>query len=455
MHKPSKTLAIVLIASLSIITTLPSFATAQDIPEKLTTQENPDKDLFFGLFDKDMKKGKRAKAVESVPFRIVGAPFKALYGLWVTGKRTGNTITHGTDDQKDSGSAIAGRVILSPFIYSGHLVKGIGKYVKENPIQAVLDAAALSGIGYRIAEATEGKNTNRSGGGDDGGDGGGGDGGPHCGSPPCGCFAKDTKVKMAVGNFKQIAEIKVGEEVQSFDFKKNRVVNSKVIGMFAAKTDSFLFLNELKVTEKHPFAVGVDKWEEAGKLKVGDQVLGNGNITIKNIKRVSKPVQVFNMTVNGTHNYYVHDGENKFLVHNKGQGLGCFIKESEVLMADKSKKKIEDIKVGDEVLGFNLETKKWNKYHVTELQGGKDKKGYFLINKKLKVSPVHRIYVNGKRKTSSEIKLNDIIINGHKETKVTSIQFIDKKADRHNIVLGKNKNILYFVNDVLVYNGWE
>jgi hypothetical protein len=161
------------------------------------------------------------------------------------------------------------------------------------------------------------------------------------------------------------------------------------------------------------------------------------------------------MTVNGTHNYYVHDGENKFLVHNKGQGLGCFIKESEVLMADKSKKKIEDIKVGDEVLGFNLETKKWNKYHVTELQGGKDKKGYFLINKKLKVSPVHRIYVNGKRKTSSEIKLNDIIINGHKETKVTSIQFIDKKADRHNIVLGKNKNILYFVNDVLVYNGWE
>ena len=224
--------------------------------------------------------------------------------------------------------------------------------------------------------------------------------------------------------------------------------------MFTFDKDSFLHLNNLKVTEKHPFAVGVDKWEEAGNLKVGDQVLGSNKITIKNIKRVNKPVSVFNITVNGTHNYYVDDEENSFLVHNKGGFGGCFIKESKVTMADRSTKNIEKIKIGDKVLGFNSKTKKFGEYPVTEKQIVKGKKGFFVVNKKLKVSPVHQILVNGKRKTAPEIKLNDTILNGHKKTRVTSIQFFDKKADRYNIVLGRNKNIVYMVNDIFVFNGW-
>lgn len=175
MHKqsdnfrPSKILIVVFVASLSIITILPGHTIAQDIPKELTSQENPYKDAFFGTFDKDVKKGKTGKAVASVPSRIVGTPFKVLYGLGVTGKKTGHTIVYGTDEQKDSGSVIAGRVILSPFIYLGHMVTGTGKYVKENPVQAVLDAATLAGIGYGISEATDGKNTNRSGAGAGGG----------------------------------------------------------------------------------------------------------------------------------------------------------------------------------------------------------------------------------------------------------------------------------------------
>lgn len=267
-----------------------------------------------------------------------------------------------------------------------------------------------------------------------------------------GCFTSETKVAMSDNSFKKISEIKIGDKVKSFDFKKNRKVSSKVTALFTFDKKSFLHLNNLKVTEKHPFAVGVDKWKEAGNLKVGDQVLGNNKITIKNIKRVNKPVSVFNITVNGTHNYYVDDKENTFLVHNKG-GVLCFIKESKVTMANKSTKNIEKIKIGDEVLGFNLKTKKWGKYPVTELQKGK-KKGYYVINKKLKVSPVHQIFVNGKRKTAPEIKLNDTILNGNKKTRVTSIEYVDKKADRYNIVLGRNKDVLFVVNDVLVFNGW-
>ena len=172
MYRLSKILTVALVVFLSIVTIKPGYITAQDIPEKLTSQENPYKDAFFGSFDKDVKKGKTGKAVASVPGRIVGAPFKALYGLGVTGKRTGHTIVYGTDELKDSGSAIAGRIILSPFIYLGHLVTGAGKYAKENPAQAVFDAATFAGMGYGIAEATDGKNTNRSGAGAAGGPGG-------------------------------------------------------------------------------------------------------------------------------------------------------------------------------------------------------------------------------------------------------------------------------------------
>ena len=67
---------------------------------------------------------------------------------------------------------------------------------------------------------------------------------------------------------------------------------------------------------------------------------------------------------------------------------------------------------------------------------------------------MHQIYVNGGRKTAPEIKLNDRILNGHKKTRVTSIEYVNKKAYRHNIVLGRNKNVLFMVNDILVFNGW-
>ena len=83
-----------------------------------------------------------------------------------------------------------------------------------------------------------------------------------------------------------------------------------------------MLLNDnLKVTGTHPFAVGNDVWKEAAELKVGDKVLGNSHIKIKSIKKVEKAVQVFNLTVNGTHNYFVSDEDEKevFLVHNKIQ----------------------------------------------------------------------------------------------------------------------------------------
>jgi hypothetical protein len=80
--RPSKILTVVFVASLSIVTILPGFASAQDIPKEITAQENPYKDAFFGSFDKDVKKGKTGKAVASVPGRMLVLHSRPCTVLW-------------------------------------------------------------------------------------------------------------------------------------------------------------------------------------------------------------------------------------------------------------------------------------------------------------------------------------------------------------------------------------
>ena len=133
-----------------------------------------------------------------------------------------------------------------------------------------------------------------------------------------GCFTADTRVMMADGGFKPIADVNLGEEVRSFDFEANRVVSNKVSKLFKVRAPNFLMINNLKVTGKHPFAVGKGEWKSAAELRAGDKVIGNSFTEIKSVKRVPRPVDVFNLSVNGTRNYYVTDGKNIFLVHNKG-----------------------------------------------------------------------------------------------------------------------------------------
>ena len=60
---------------------------------------------------------------------------------------------------------------------------------------------------------------------------------------------------MADESFKPIIAIKENGEVQSFDFKTNKLANNKVTRLFRFDADSHLLINNnLKVTEKHPFA---------------------------------------------------------------------------------------------------------------------------------------------------------------------------------------------------------
>ena len=172
-----------------------------------------------------------------------------------------------------------------------------------------------------------------TGGGGDGGSGGGSDGGSDGGSSGGGsCFIAETPVLMGDGTYKFIADIDIGDEVTSYDFTSGEKVANKVVRLYQSNADTYLRLNDgLLVTEGHPFAIGGDEWITAGELRTGDKVVGDGDqIRLGGIERINQPIPIFNLTVDGSHNYYVAevegggggDSKKAFLVHNKGSSGG-------------------------------------------------------------------------------------------------------------------------------------
>ncbi len=132
------------------------------------------------------------------------------------------------------------------------------------------------------------------------------------------CFAKNTQILMADGGLKYIQNLKPGDRVASYDFKAARRVVGEVNRVVSANTMSYLIINDLRVTEQHPFAVGPDQWKEARGLRIGDKVIGLSNdIVIKEITKVNENIDVYDLSVSSFSNFYVFNGDSFFLVHNK------------------------------------------------------------------------------------------------------------------------------------------
>lgn len=144
-------------------------------------------------------------------------------------------------------------------------------------------------------------------------------------------FTPETPILMSDGTHKPIGEIKASDKVLSFDFDNNTTSESEVIEVSKEFVNETLEINGVKTTFGHLFAVGRDKWVEAGKLETGDTILrlaehGNDLEKIKLEKpmltRHPEKVEVVNITLKSTQNFFVVGKENKFLVHNMG-GMSC------------------------------------------------------------------------------------------------------------------------------------
>ena len=114
---------------------------------------------------------------------------------------------------------------------------------------------------------------------------------------------------------KYIKNIKIGDKVKVYNTEDKTFSFSNVSKIWEHTSDHYYILNgKTKVTEMHPYYVG-GEWIRVKDLKKGDKLLDkSGNtVPVKSIKRVEDPLTVYNMEVDGQHNYFA----NGLLVHNK------------------------------------------------------------------------------------------------------------------------------------------
>ena len=168
-----------------------------------------------------------------------------------------------------------------------------------------------------------------------------------------GCFTKGTKVKTPLG-YATIESLKKGDLVKSYDTKVEAKVDSEVTETFLHENhDGYLVINgNIKTTSNHPFYSNGD-WVDAGELSVGDKILHVDGLehTIESIENYDDTIDVYNIEVDGNHNYYAEN----YLVHNKGiESVGA----GEAVMRSGSSglepKAQISMSVGDKVLSANI-----------------------------------------------------------------------------------------------------
>ena len=129
-----------------------------------------------------------------------------------------------------------------------------------------------------------------------------------------GCFVGGTQIQMHEG-VKSIEDVEIGDIVKSFDVGTSSVIDSKVTKTYVHTDRYYMILNgTIKTTSIHPFYTD-GKWVEAGDLSVGHKILHVDGLehTIETIELSDESVTVYNLEVDGTHNYFAEG----YLVHNK------------------------------------------------------------------------------------------------------------------------------------------
>ena len=145
------------------------------------------------------------------------------------------------------------------------------------------------------------------------------------------CFVAGTKVKTEDG-FKNIEDIKIGDKVYTYNTNTNSIELKKVTKTIKSSTiDTYIVTigdEKIEMSPKHELYI-IDKgWVRAYNLNVNDKLLDiNGKKTSINkikYKRYNEPIDTYNLTVDGNHNYFITNTQ--VLVHN---AIGSILVDTE------------------------------------------------------------------------------------------------------------------------------
>lgn len=130
-----------------------------------------------------------------------------------------------------------------------------------------------------------------------------------------GCFTGKTLITLADGSKKPIMDVKIGDEVLSYDFKTKSLVASTVQELLIHdNADKLLIINGyLEVTPEH-IVYSNKGWQGIGSLNIGDYLYDQdmNKIIINSIEKRVNEELVYNLHLSYPNNYYA----NGYLVHN-------------------------------------------------------------------------------------------------------------------------------------------
>ena len=196
-------------------------------------------------------------------------------------------------------------------------------------------------------------------------------------SPPTGCcFVAGTLITMADGSHKCIEDVIIGDQVIGKDGAIN-TVQEYIRPLLGDRTLVGFNGGAPFITNDHPVLSTDGTWKsvdptgtaskyaaanlDAGQLIVGDAIVTDNGTEFKIVSIQehvhSADLQVYNFSLDGNNTYIA----NNLVVHNKGGAGGsggggsggccCFIAGTLITMADGSYKRIEDVALGEVVLG--------------------------------------------------------------------------------------------------------
>jgi len=147
----------------------------------------------------------------------------------------------------------------------------------------------------------------------------------------CDSFSPDTKVLMADGSTKPIAEVRVGDEVVATDPETGETTKREVASLHINDdTDLADVTVELpdgrraivRTTEHHPFwSLDRNEWVGAGELRSGEDLstlTPSSQPEIEAVRVFTGRRVMYNLTIVDIHTYYVLAGNTPVLVHNDG-----------------------------------------------------------------------------------------------------------------------------------------
>jgi RHS repeat-associated protein len=143
-------------------------------------------------------------------------------------------------------------------------------------------------------------------------------------------FTAETRVLMADGSTKAIADVRIGDHVLATDPATGTTNAHEVVDLITGEGEKHLVDVEVKTkdgvrtivaTRGHPFWVDDQgRWLRADELRSGDELLGpdGTDFAVVGAREHTEFLKVHNLTVEGVHTYYVLAGNQAVLVHNAG-----------------------------------------------------------------------------------------------------------------------------------------